>query len=282
MEPSLVVPLEELAAHVRDGQKVAVPSDFSGFYSGVAMAATRALVRRKLRGLHLVALPTVGLQADVLLGAGCLDTLEASSVFMGEYGVPPRFQAAFRAKSFRMIEATCPALHAAFQAGEKGIPFMPLRGILGSDVVTLRSDWKVIDNPFGDDDPILLLPAINPDWALFHAPMADRHGNVWYGRRRELAVMARASNGTLATVERLYDGDLMADPALSCATLPNLYVTAVAVVPGGARPYSFGEFYAEDSAHIRRYMKDAQTDEGFRRYLDEHVLGAEATAGAPA
>ncbi|VTU15688.1 3-oxoadipate CoA-transferase subunit A [Variovorax sp. SRS16] len=269
---SIIVSLRELAAHVRDGQKLAVPSDFSGFYSGIAMEATRELIRRGVRDLHVVGLPTTGLQADLLLGAGCVATLEASSVFMGEYGVPPCFQRAFKAQSFRMIEATCPAIHAAFQAGEKRIPFIPLRGILGSDVVRLRTDWKVIDNPFAADDPILLLPAINPDWALFHAPMADRHGNVYYGRRRELAVMAHASTGTLATVEKLYDGDLMEDPALACATLPSLYVDAVSVVPHGAAPYGFGDFYAEDEQAMWHYMESAKTEEGLRAYLDAHVF----------
>ena len=50
---------------------------------------------------------------------------------------------------------------------------MPLRGILGSDLVRHRPDWQVIDNPFGRDDPIVLVPAIRPDIALFHAAMAD-------------------------------------------------------------------------------------------------------------
>ena len=86
-----------------------------------------------------------------------------------------------------MKDATCPALHAAFQAAEKGVPFMPLRGLIGSDLLAHRPDWKVIDNPFDDDDPIVLLPALKPDVALFHAPIADRDGNVWIGRDRELA-----------------------------------------------------------------------------------------------
>ncbi len=274
-----LVPIQELASRIRDGEKIAVPSDFSGFYSGVAMAATRELIRRQIRRLHLVALPTVGLQADMLIGAGCIETLEASSVFTGEHGVPPRFVEGFRHGTFRMLEATCPALHAAFQAGEKGIPFIPLRGVLGSDVIKLRPDWKVIDNPFGENDSILLLPAMNPDWALFHAPMADRFGNVYYGRRRELAVMARASNGTLATVERLYEGNLMEDEALACATLPNIYITAVTVVPRGAWPYSFGELYPEDADQIALYMKQAKTVEGFQDYLDKHVFGTAETSG---
>ena len=75
--------------------------------------------------------------------------------------------------------------------GDGKVVTMPLRGVLGTDVLKHRPDWKVIDNPFGDGDPIVLLPAIRPDVALFHAPMADRNGNVWIGRQRELVTMRR-------------------------------------------------------------------------------------------
>ena len=111
-----------------------------------------------------------------------------------------------------MKDATCPALHAAFQAAEKGVPFMPLRGLIGSDVLKHRTDWKVIDNPFDGDDPIVLLPAIKPQVALFHAPMADRDGNVWIGRQRELVTMAHAAERTVVTVEKIVDGNLLDDP----------------------------------------------------------------------
>ena len=62
--------------------------------SGVAMAATRALVRRGVKRLHLVTLPTSTLQADLLIGAGCVETLETSAVSLGEFGPAPRFTAA--------------------------------------------------------------------------------------------------------------------------------------------------------------------------------------------
>jgi len=75
-------------------------------------------------------------------------------------------------------DITCPARHAELQAAEEGGPFKPLRGLSGCDVRAYRPEWKVIDNPFGNDDPIVLLPAIRPDVALFHAPFADRDGNV--------------------------------------------------------------------------------------------------------
>src|SRR6266705_3880218 len=219
--------VEEALAPITDGCVLAVPREASG----VAMAATRALIRRGVRRLHLIALPTSSLQADLLIGAGCVETIETSAVSLGEFGPAPRFTAAVTAGTIRVKDATCPALHAAFQAAEKGVPFMPLRGLLGSDVLAQRKDWKVIDNPFGNDDPIVLLPAIKPDVALFHAGMADRAGNVFIGRDRELATMAHASARTIATVERLYDGNLMDDSALSAGTVPGFYIEAVAVAP---------------------------------------------------
>src|SRR5690606_39769386 len=132
-------------------------------------------------------LPYSTLQADLLIGAGCVASIEAAAVTLGEVGLAPRFTAAVEAGTVLMRDSTCPALHAALQATEKGVPFMPLRGLLGSDILAHRPDWTVIDNPFGTDDPIVLLPAAQPDVALLHAPMADREGNAWIGRRRELA-----------------------------------------------------------------------------------------------
>jgi len=172
--PRLVATIEEALAPIVDGAILAVPREVAG----VPMAATRALIRRGVRNLHLVTLPTSSLQADLLIGAGCVAVLETSAVSLGEFGLAPRFTAAVRAGAIRIKEATCPALHAAFQAAEKGVPFMPLRGIIGSDLIACRPDWRVIDNPFGEDDSIVLLPALRPEVALIHAAVADRAGDA--------------------------------------------------------------------------------------------------------
>jgi glutaconate CoA-transferase subunit A len=259
--------LEEALAAVTDGCMLAVSREVSG----VAMAATRALIRRGVKRLHLIALPTSSLQADLLIGAGAVATLETSAMSLGEFGPAPRFTAAILAGTIRMLDATCPALHAAFQAAEKGVPFAPLRGLIGSDVLAYRPDWKVIDNPFAADDPIVLLPAIRPDVSLFHAPLADRAGNVWIGRERELATMAHAAEKTIVTVEALHDGDLLADPVLAAGTLPGFYVEAIAVAPRGAWPLPLPERYAADLDHLAEYARLAATPEGFARYLDQHV-----------
>ncbi len=157
------------------------------------MAATRALIRRGVKRLHLVALPTSSLQADLLIGAGCVETLETSAVSLGEFGPAPRFTPPITAADDSDERRDLPGLARGLAGSEKGVPFMPLRGLIGSDILKYRDDWKVIDSPFGDNDQIVLLPAIKPDVALIHAPMADRFGNVWIGRQRELATMAHAA-----------------------------------------------------------------------------------------
>jgi glutaconate CoA-transferase, subunit A len=270
--PILASTIDEALASVRDGIMLAVPREVAG----VPMSATRALIRRGVRGLHLVTLPTSSLQADLMIGAGCVAVLETSAVSLGEFGPAPRFTAAAKSANIRIKDATCPALHAAFQAAEKGVPFMPLRGIIGSDLLAHRPDWRVIDNPFGDDDPIVVLPAIRPDVSLIHAPMADRAGNVWIGRQRELATMAHAAARTMATVEKIVDGDLLEDPVLAAGTLPGFYVEAVAVAENGCWPLGLPDHYGADAAHLRDYARLAATAEGFARYLDEHVYEQKA------
>jgi glutaconate CoA-transferase subunit A len=264
--------LDETLTAITDGCLLAVPRD----QSGVAMAATRALIRRGVRRLNLVALPTSGLQADLLIGAGCVQRLQTSAVSLGEFGPAPRFTAAVMAGLIELEDATCPALHAAFQATEKGVPFMPLRGLIGSDVLRHRSDWKVIDNPFGIDDPIVLLPAIKPDVALFHAALADREGNVWIGRDRELALMAHAAARTVVTVEKLHDGSLLDDPRLAAGTLGGFYVAAIAPAPKGAWPLGLADHYAADADHLAEYARLAASEAGFADYLDRHVHGLRA------
>jgi glutaconate CoA-transferase subunit A len=210
-------------------------------------------------------------QADLLIGAGCIETLETSAVSLGELGPAPRFTAAVTAGTIRMLDTTCPALHAAFQASEKGVPFMPLRGLIGSDLLAHRTDWRTIDNPFGNDDPIVLLPAIKPDVALFHAPLADREGNVWIGRDRELATMAHAADRTVVTVEKIQDGSLFDDPVLAAGTLGGFYVETVAVAPKGAWPLGLADHYPADTAHLAEYARMAASADGFAAYLDRHV-----------
>src|SRR5687767_1033171 len=184
----------ELSRRIADGALLALPPD----YSMPAMQVVREMILQKKKNLRLLGVPVLGMCADLLIGAGCVAEIETSAVSLGEAGLAPRFTEAAEQGEIAVRDATCPAIHTALQAAEKGVPFMPLRGVLGSDLVGQRSDWKV-----DRENSLLIVPAIRPDVALFHARWADDAGNVWIGRRRELATMAHAARETLVTFEEM-------------------------------------------------------------------------------
>lgn len=260
----MLTDLRAMARHIEPGTRLALPAD----YAGVSMALTKPIIAQGAGDLDLVCVPTGGLQVDQLIGAGLVRSIETSAVTLGEAGGAPRFVQAVKDGAIRLRDATCPAIHAGLMAAQKGAPFMPMRGLIGTDVLGWRDDWRVIDNPFAEaGDPVVLIPAIRPDVALFHAPMADRDGNVWIGRRRELAAMAYASALTLVTVERVVEESLLADETMAAGTLPALYVGAIALAPMGAWPYGLWGEYAADTDEIMRYAAAARTPEGFADYM---------------
>jgi len=270
-----LISLDNLAEQVPDGALVVLPPD----YSYVSMVAVRALVRRGVKDLHLLFAPLGGMSADILIGAGCVKIIEAAAVTLGEVGIAPRFTEAVQTGSITIKDSTCPAIHTALQATEKGVPFMPLRGLIGSDVMNNRADWKVTDNPFdADGGPIALLPAIQPDVAIFHAPLADAFGNVWLGKRRELITMAHASKQTFVTVEKVQEQNLLDDEAMAAGTLTSMYVSGIAEAKGGCWPLGLPGDYESDVKAVQEYARQAKTKEGFTEWLKANVLSEQTQA----
>lgn len=266
--------VDELVASVPDGAKIAVVKD----ECGVAMEATRALIRKGVKGLYIVTVPTSGLQTDMLVGAGAIETVETSAITFGEFGYPPNFVRAVKAGTLQLKDATCPAVYAGLQAAEKGIPFMAMRGLIGSDIERHREEFKVIENPFSVDDPVVVLPAIQPDFALIHAPLADQFGNVWIGRERSLLMMAHASRKTLVTAEEIIDGNLLDDEKLAPGCIPSLYISGVALANKGSWPLGLPGRYRVDSQHMALYCEMAKTNKGFQKYLDQFVYNSRQAA----
>ena len=274
--------VDQLAALVPHGASITLNK---GDEPDVPMALGKALIRRGVRGLHIITLPTAafpasGMLVDLLIGAGCVASVETSGISLHELGAAPRFSAAVKAGTLRVLDATCPAVYAGLQAGAKGQPFAPLRGLIGSDVLRHRPDYKLIDNPMAPagspPDPIVVVPAINADFALFHAAQADAEGNVWIGRDRDRLLSAHAANTVLVTVEQRVPGSFFDDEALAAGTIPAAYIDALAVVPGGCWP--MGLDGRSDLEAVRRYQQAARSDAGFADYLRREVLAG----GVPA
>lgn len=266
---------DSLVADLADGSTLAFMKDTSG----APMALVHAIVRKGVRNLHLLCVPTGGLPADILIGAGCVATVEGGGVSLGEHGQAPCFGRAVKSGAVRPLDTTCPAVYAALQAAEKGIPFMPLRGLIGSDILAHRGDYRVIDNPMapvGARDPIVAIPAIRPDLALIHASLADDAGNIWVGRHHELRILAHAARRTVATAEALHPGNLVADPLRSAGVVAALYLDGVALAPRGALPRAMPGFYDEEAAAIGAYVRAAETPAGFAAWLDAFLTLDEA------
>lgn len=278
MTDALALPVDALAAWVPDGASVTV---HKGDEPDVPMALALALIRRGARGLHLITLPTAaypasGMMVDLLIGAGCVDSVETSGISLHELGAAPCFTRAVKSGRLRVLDATCPAVYAALQAGAKGQPFAPLRGLIGSDLLRHRSDWRTIDNPFAAGDPIVVLPAINADVAIFHAAKADAEGNVWIGRDRDRLLAAHAADRVLVTVEARVPGSFFDDEVTAAGVIPASCIDALAVVPGGSWP--MGIDGRTDLQAVRRYQEAAQSDEGLADYLRAQGLPAAAHA----
>ena len=122
----------------------------------------------------------------------------------------------------------------------------------------------------------MLLPALKPDVALLHAPMADRFGNVWIGRHREMATMAHAAEKTVVTVEKIIDGNLLDDPVMAAGHAAGLLCRGDrggrSAAPGRCRCRIIT---APTTAHLALYAKMAATPEGFAEYLDKYVYEKE-------
>jgi len=278
MQATKAVDVDALAALVPDGASMTVQK---GDERDVPMALAHALIRRRVRGLRLITLPTAaypasGMMVDLLIGAGCVASVETSGISLHELGAAPRFTQAVKSGRLIVRDATCPAVYAALQAGAKGQPFAPLRGLIGSDLLRHRDDYRVIANPFEPGDPIVVVPAINADLAIFHAAKADAEGNVWIGRDRDRLLAAHAADLVLVTVDERVNGCFFDDEAMAAGVIPADLIGALAVVPGGGVPcLADGRV---DLAAVRRYQRAATDEEGFAAWLRERVLRGEPVA----
>ena len=269
MSVAKVVPLAEaIAAHVRDGQCVAL----EGFTHLIPFAAGHEILRQGRRDLHLVRM-TPDLIYDQMIGAGCARRLTFS--WGGNPGVGSLHRlcdAVERGwpRPLELDEHTHAGVAAAYCAGAARLPFAALRGYLGTDLAQANPRVRGIECPF-TGERLAAVPALNPDVTVLHAQRADRRGNVTMhgivGAQREAAL---AATTLIVTVEEVVD-ELA--PAMNAIVLPHWVVTAVAHCPGGAYPSYVQGHYARDNAFYQRWDAIARDRTTFRAWMDEHVLG---------
>ena len=166
--------LANAVALVSDGAIVALGG---GLSARLPMAMVRELVRQGRRGLHLVG-SAHSIDVDMLVAVGAVRRCEESYVgFEQDLGLAPAYRRAAEEGSIEMAETCCVSLLAQLRAAEMGVPFLPVRGVRGSDIATLHPEYATITCPF-TGETLIAVPALRPDVALLHAPSGDRYGNL--------------------------------------------------------------------------------------------------------
>ena len=152
-----------------------------------------------------------------------------------------------------------------------GLPFLAVRGLLHSDILTHRPDLLVQENPFNPGEHVVVAQPIRPDVAVFHALKADRWGNAITPGHRDDLMMARAARRVIVTTEEITEEAPIGRDAGDDTFLPAIDVDVVAHVPLGAHPCGFGRLYERDDDHCRKYLEAAKSTDSFQRYLERYV-----------
>lgn len=255
------------------------------------MAAVYEIIRQRIDHLHLYA-HSNGQGVDELVGAGCVDRIEIAYAGSGRFAPTCiRFRRAVERGAVQIEDYSNYHMTLRFMAGAMGVPFLPTRSGLGTDIVKKwgfsremrRNDPRipddkllVIDNPFGtwaDTRKLVLVPAINTDVSILHVQKADVHGTARIeGLTFSDVEQFKASKHVIVTCEELIEDDsLKADPDSN--QVPHFCVSAVVHVPYGAYPTACYRYYDYDPKYLNEYRKAALDDTAYRDYLERFVYG---------
>lgn len=259
----LMTEREAVARFVQDGAYIAY--DFSSLTRG-PQALVREIIRQRKRDLWVCAEFTLH-ETSLLAGAGCCNRIDVGFLGYGNY--IGQVVAEGRVKVF---EWTNGALAARVLAGARGIPFIPMRNLLGTDGLKY-SGAKVVNDPF-TGDPVCLVPALNPDVFLVHVHQADVYGNARiFGTNLFALEAAMASKRVIVSTEEIIDPlEFRKDP--SKTTIPYFLVDAVIHLPFGAYPAGVPGRYELDLEHIDR-LNVIRTDEEMQGYLQEYIYSVQ-------
>lgn len=256
--------LSEAARLVRDGQIVTIGGTLS---QRVPAAFVRELARQEVRGLHLIK-PSPGYDVDVLAAAGCVSRVQCGLAALEQpFGMAQNFRQAVEQGRLEVIENACPAVMGSLQAASFGIPFQPVAGFQGSDIAASGPFAKLAD-PFTGKE-VVVVQAIQPEWAILHVHEADVLGNARiYGTPVWDRLMSRAAKRCIVVAEKILPtGHFVSQPELT--VIPDLFVEAVVHAPAGAWPTSILPLYDIDGPAMRRYIELSATSAGLARYLTE-------------
>jgi glutaconate CoA-transferase subunit A len=266
-----VVTLEEAASFVQDGASVGIGGSTM---SRTPMALIWALIRARKKHLSC-SRSIVSTDGDLLFGSGICDHMITSWFAQSIlWGLSKVMRHHVEKGLARYDEWSHMAVGMRFRAGAMGVPFMPIRSMLGSDVLKQRPEAKEIDCPF-TGEKLLLVPALNPDVALIHVQRCDPYGNAQIDGLQFMDIdLAMAANRVILTTERIVSNDQIRR-APDQTKIPFFCVDAVVEVPYGSAPHECYGGYEPMMQHLEAYVAQVNGDpiRGLKDYLDRYVYG---------
>jgi glutaconate CoA-transferase subunit A len=267
-----VMPLRDaVSRYVRDGASIAMGT---GLESCIPFAAGHEMIRQHRRDLTLVG-PISDILFDQLIGAGCVGRVIAAWVGNVGAGIAYNFRRAVETQVPRplvMEDHSNMTVALALEAAARGVPFLPSRTALGSDIIPGHPRLKAVACPF-TGERLLGVGALELDLAVLHVPRCDAGGNAHlWGNLGITLEAARAARSVILTCEELVDAAVIrSDP--NRTLIPGFLVSAVAVVPYGSHPSPTQGYVNRDDRFYDEYHAETRTREGFLGWLDRMVLG---------
>ena len=271
-----VVALEDVASFVHDGDLVGIGGSTM---SRTPMALIWALIRAKRRKLTCCRSITSS-DGDLLFGSGVSEHIITSWFSQGIlWGVSKVMRHYVETGKASFEEWSHLAMGMRLRAGAMGVPFMPIRPMLGSDVLKERPEAKEIDCPF-TNEKLLLVPALNPDVALIHVQRCDAYGNAQIDGLQFVDIdLAMAANKVILSTERIVSNDQIRR-APDQTKIPFFAVDAIVEVPFGSAPHECYGIYEPIIKHMEYYVGLVNKDPvgGMRDYLDRFVYAPKSWA----
>ncbi len=206
-----------------------------------------------------------GYDIDLLARAHAVSRAKTGIVAIeGGFGLAPAYRRAIEDGDLKLEEHSCMTIAAGLRAAAAGVPFAPVAGVFGGDLLELNK-WKTVVDPYGTGKETVVVPAIAPDVAVIHVNEVDARGNARvYGSPHWDHPLTRAAKRVLVTAERLVSTEHLAQqPELTL--VPGFMVEALAIVPRGAWPGSLHPDYEVDYRAVAAYLEPG--DEALARHL---------------
>jgi glutaconate CoA-transferase, subunit A len=266
-----VMSLEEAADLVKDGDTVGIGGST---LSRTPMAMIWALIRAGRKNLSC-SRSIMSSEGELLFGSGASDHVLTSWFSQGiVWGVSKVMRLYTEQKRARFEEWSHMAVGLRFRAGAMGVPFLPMRSMMGSDVIIRLPETKQIDCPF-TGEKLVLVPALNPEIALIHVQRCDAYGNAQMDGLQFMDIdLAMAANRVILTTERIVSNDQIRRTP-DQTKIPFMTVDAVVEVPFGCAPHECYGMYEPFFKHLDMYAEMLRKDpeKGMAEYLERYFYG---------